>query len=216
VRALNGLRQLHRVANEHDVPGGSTSSDYVSERNLASLVDKKVIELLIVLGSSEQPCGSANQRICPETSIIVAVGNFNRRIDWRTFAGDLLDRLQRELLLTRPRRDGRQQIVDRFVGVRGDGHAPSLPDERQDCMRADIRLAGPRRALNWQVAPVEAMHCVDGRRDNIYRNIDQRRLRLVPLEAWCVLGDQGFNCPIPAPTGKNILGNAAHDQLAAV
>jgi hypothetical protein len=69
VATLERLRELHLVADQDHIPGAHTHRDRVGERDLARLVDKQVIDLLIQFLSCEQPSGSGDQ-------IVSAVGRF--------------------------------------------------------------------------------------------------------------------------------------------
>ena len=46
---LHRLRELHLIANENDVRGGSCHSDKIAQSNLTSLVDKEVVERVRVI-----------------------------------------------------------------------------------------------------------------------------------------------------------------------
>ena len=86
----------------------------------------EMVELLVVLGPREQPGRAGNQRIGLEALIVVLGGCLDGGIDGGFAIGDLLDGLQRDFLLARPRSDRGEEIADRLVGVGGDGDAPAL------------------------------------------------------------------------------------------
>ena len=43
MHALNRLRQLHLVANEHQVQGASGHRDQIAERDLAGFIDEEIV-----------------------------------------------------------------------------------------------------------------------------------------------------------------------------
>ena len=55
VLALGHLRQLLRVAEENEVPGGEPGGDHARQRQLTCFVDEQEVELPLVLGASKQP-----------------------------------------------------------------------------------------------------------------------------------------------------------------
>src|SRR3546814_11146532 len=55
-----------------------------------------------------------------------------------------------------------EQLVDRFVAVRGYADALSLGEKRDDRLRRGVGLAGAGRSLDQQVAPVERKEGTDG------------------------------------------------------
>jgi hypothetical protein len=71
VFALDRLRELHRIANEHEVASCSTCGNDVGKRDLAGFVHKEVVELLIVLGAREQPGGAGDQWIGRKARILI-------------------------------------------------------------------------------------------------------------------------------------------------
>ena len=58
VAPLSGLIELHLIANENNVRGGSRHAHKVCNRNLSSLVDEKVCELALKFRRTETPSSS--------------------------------------------------------------------------------------------------------------------------------------------------------------
>src|SRR3546814_13036783 len=67
----------------------------------------------------------------------------------------LLDAATPQALGRRQIFDLAEQLVDRFVAVRGYADALSLGEKRDDRLRRGVGLAGAGRSLDQQVAPVE-------------------------------------------------------------
>src|SRR3546814_11056933 len=55
MRPLDWLRELHLVADQHDVARGHAHCDNICETDLPCFVDKEVVESPVVLGAGEQP-----------------------------------------------------------------------------------------------------------------------------------------------------------------
>src|SRR3546814_20350140 len=52
--ALDDLRQLARIADQHDIARGTTHGDHVGEAHLPRLIDKQPIEALHILIAREE------------------------------------------------------------------------------------------------------------------------------------------------------------------
>src|SRR3546814_9460322 len=78
------------------------------------------------------------------------------------FPAALLDAATPQALGRRQIFDLAEQLVDRFVAVRGYADALSLGEKRDDRLRRGVGLAGAGRSLDQQVAPVERKEGTDG------------------------------------------------------
>jgi hypothetical protein len=102
-------------------------------RNLTGFVDEQIVELLVVLGPCEEPSRSGHQGIGCQARIVIVGGHRDGRIcDSGLAVGNLLDGLQRDLLLACPSRDRGQEIADRLVRVGGDGDALAVAEKSHD------------------------------------------------------------------------------------
>src|SRR3546814_19421849 len=77
------------------------------------------------------------------------------------FPAALLDAATPQALGRRQIFDLAEQLVDRFVAVRGYADALSLGEKRDDRLRRGVGLAGAGRSLDQQVAPVERKEGTD-------------------------------------------------------
>ena len=59
VRSLEDLRELLRVADEHEVARGGAHRERVGERDLAGLVDEQVVEHAVEVSMRVEPGGAA-------------------------------------------------------------------------------------------------------------------------------------------------------------
>src|SRR3546814_14403333 len=78
------------------------------------------------------------------------------------FPAALLDAATPQALGRRQIFDLAEQLVDRFVAVRGYADALSLGEKRDDRLRRGVGLAGAGRSLDQQVAPVARKEGTDG------------------------------------------------------
>ena len=67
------LRELLRVAEQHQIARGGAHGDRVSQRDLAGFVDEQVVEALVHPFASEEPCGAGDERHVGRLALLVVV-----------------------------------------------------------------------------------------------------------------------------------------------
>jgi len=63
MRPLDRLRELHLITDQHQVACSDAHRDHVRKADLASLVNKQVIERSIEFGPSEQPRSTGDEHV---------------------------------------------------------------------------------------------------------------------------------------------------------
>jgi hypothetical protein len=61
MRSLRHLRELERVAEQHERPRRRPQRQRIGKRDLARLVDEQVVKLLVELRPREEPGGAGEQ-----------------------------------------------------------------------------------------------------------------------------------------------------------
>src|SRR3546814_6590067 len=69
--ALDDLRQLARIADQHDIARGTTHGDHVGEAHLPRLIDKQPIEALHILIAREEEGRAADHIGAGEDQVII-------------------------------------------------------------------------------------------------------------------------------------------------
>ena len=155
-RALRDLRQLVRIAEQHEVPRRVADRDDVGERDLARLVDDQRVEEAGEVLAREEP-----RRARDELELLVEqVAPVVARVDELALeagvpARGLLAALEREALPPRLPLDPGEEVRDRLVAERRDADAAARAHERDRRLRALPRLPRAGRALDEEVAAVE-------------------------------------------------------------
>ncbi len=170
MRALDDLRQLARIADQHDVLCGATHGDHVGQPHLSGLVHEQPVERLHVLVAGEEPGGGADN-MPSACGLVIAVGAADEAILGVAviLTTGLVDEVERDrqVRILQRAQAAHQHIANGLMAVRGDAHARALAHQRQDRPGGDIGLAGTGWPLDRQHGPVHRGHGGDGPRDRI-------------------------------------------------
>ena len=161
VHPLGDLRELKRIAQEDQVAGRRAHRQRVGERDLAGLVDDEVVERAVQVWPREEPGRSGEEldvaartrerrvvRVAlDELAVVLGLGVPGRR---------LLEPLEAHARVPGDRLDLVEQVVDGLVALRGDPDPLAAGQQVHDDPGAGPGLAGPGRALEEQIARVEA------------------------------------------------------------
>jgi hypothetical protein len=79
VDTLDGLGQLHWIANQHEILGAGRRGNRIRQRDLSGLVDEQEVESFSMLLAREEPRGAADKGP-PSISIVVGIGDLNQFI----------------------------------------------------------------------------------------------------------------------------------------
>jgi hypothetical protein len=154
VHTLGHLCELKRVAEQDERVGRRPHGEGVGERDLPGLVDDEHVELPVQLLTRKQPRGTGDElRLGAED-----IGQNLRRLDLvTTLVGGVppLEPREDEPLSPRAHLHLVQQVVDRLVALRGYADLLTGGDQRDDHLRASVRLPRARRALHIEVRAVE-------------------------------------------------------------
>ena len=95
MRALDDLRQLAGVADQHDVARGPAHGDHIGKTNLSRLVHEQPVEGLHILVAGEEP-GSRADHMLAACRIVIAGGPANGAIVGITviLAAGLVDQIE--------------------------------------------------------------------------------------------------------------------------
>jgi hypothetical protein len=198
MHTLNGLGKLHLITNKDDVPCSRSGCDKVRNRYLAGLIDEQMVECLIEFRSREQPGSAADDLRLPKDRI----GIVRRRDDHgiiRTFiSGRYLFRdAHPRACFAGTIGNGDQEVINSFVGIRGDRDPTSKAHEIQDCARAHICLARPGRSLDRKTAIIKCSDGSDRLSDNVGSR-DNRRVCITACELRVVAPKEIINRAIPS------------------
>ena len=174
MRALHHLRQLARVADQHDVAGAAAHGEQVGEPDLPGLVDDERVEGARELGPAEVEGGAADHvRAAPEDVVGPARSAHRRPRVVGIVAGpelvgnrDVLEREARRVVRQRLEA-GAQDVADRLVAGRGHRHPAAGSDEGEDRPRRDVGLAGAGRSLDRQYALLQREDGAQRARDRV-------------------------------------------------
>ena len=157
MRALHHLRQLARVADQHDVAGASPHRQQVGEPDLPRLVDDQRVEGALELRPAEKEGGAADDIGVAQRRGVVPRNPLDRAVVIVGIAADADLVGQLHMLERQPGRvvgqrgeAAAQQVRDRLVAGRGDRHPPPGRDQREDGASGGAGLAGARRSLDRQ------------------------------------------------------------------
>ena len=157
--ALRDLRELQRVAEQHERPRARAQRERVRERDLAGLVDEEVVELPVELLAREEPGGAREEVVRRRstngsTSVLALDRARSRRRtpDCRRLPSSARGTRRP----SRPRRlDLGEQLVDRLVALRGDADPLAAREQVRDEPRARPRLPRAGRALDEEVRALD-------------------------------------------------------------
>src|SRR5262249_34135858 len=155
-RALRDLRQLVRIAEEHEVPRRMTDRDDVGERNLARLVHDQRVEEATEILASEEPrrAREALKLLVPQITQEGARVD-EPALDAGALAGWLLTAPEREASPPRLPLDSVEEVGDRLVAERRDADPPARAHELDRGLRTLPRLPRARRPLHEEMAAIE-------------------------------------------------------------
>ena len=179
VRALGGLGELLRVADEHEVAGRPGDGQDVGERELSGLVDDEVVEAAGEVGPGEEPRRSGDD---VDRALVEGV-------DERGVVGDplhvvVLEDLVGLGLLRHPDpapllgglgHDRLDEVADGGVAVGRDADLATGAHQLDDEPRGRVGLAGPGRPLHGEAAPVEVGGDADHRSGRGLVGLDELR-----------------------------------------
>ena len=115
--ALQRLRQLHRVADQHDVPGRPGHGEDVSDRDLAGLVHDEVVERRGIV-PRKVPRGGADHVGSSDFGCIVLVHEHDAWVRIIVaIVGRLLNDATVHAFRAGPVRDLLEEVADRFVAI---------------------------------------------------------------------------------------------------
>ena len=176
MRALHHLRQLARVADQHDVAGAAPHRQQVGEPDLPRLVDDQRVEGALELRPAEVEGGAADDvggRASARSSV---------RRDPLDRAAGVVGVVAGRRACARPRRSRcvspvassgsaarqpRSRLRDRLVAGRGDRDPPPGRDQREDRASGDVGLAGAGRPLDRQHRVLHREHRAHRARDRV-------------------------------------------------
>ena len=174
MRPLHHLRQLARVADQHDVAGAAPHGEQVGEPDLPGLVDDERVEGALELGAAEVEGGAADHVGAAPEAVVGPARSAHRRLRVvGIVAGpelvgdrDVLEGEARRVVRQRLEA-GAQDVADRLVAGRGHRHPAAGSDEREDRPRRDVGLAGAGRSLDRQYALLQREDGAQRARDRV-------------------------------------------------
>ena len=165
VRALHGLRELLRVAQEDDVPRRAAHRDEVREGDLPGLVHDERVERPGRPLARPEPRGPRHDVHAPVAQRrlhgLVVVDHLHARRARRVVVVGLLEDAEVDPLLPGVLHHRLQEGADGGMAEGGDPHRPPRParsprpNDVRDDPRAQVRLARSGRSLDGQVRAVE-------------------------------------------------------------
>ena len=136
VRALRDLRQLVRVAEEHEVPRRGADGDRVGERELPALVHEERVHVLVELRAREEPGRPREQLELVVEHRVVRVGAVDEAVLVAPLPASLLPAAELVAGLERGLLEIVQELVDRLVA-----ESAVTPTRRPACMSASAARA---------------------------------------------------------------------------
>ena len=159
MRALRNLRELQRVAEQHDVARRGPHRERVGERHLPGFVDHQRVDRAVERGVREEPCGSGEELdvrgSIRERRVVASLLDKVAFVLRLLALARLLQTAEIQSLRLRRLFDFVEQVVDRLVAGRRHADAPAAPHEVGDEAGARPRLARPGRTLDEEVALIE-------------------------------------------------------------
>ena len=171
VRSLSDLRQLVRVAEQHERASGRADREHVGEGELPRLVDEEHVERAfgrvdVDRLAGERPRGAGDELVRRVGADVRILRRLDRRDRRRRLLLVRLSRAagaaEREALVVRLVLDRAEHVVDRLVAQRGDADPLAGLHQGDRHLRAAPRLPGAGRPLDEEVALPERAHRRDG------------------------------------------------------
>ncbi len=117
MRALDGLCELHLVADQHNISGANAHGDDVGQADLPGFIDEQIVETLVHLRSGKEPSRPRDQAesAIGGAFVVRRVLDGGAALDVLILARGLLHASEPHALPVRRRLDTRQQVVDGLV-----------------------------------------------------------------------------------------------------
>ncbi len=162
MRALEGLVELLRIAEQDDRARGARHGEHVGERHLTRLVDEEDVEQPIALGRRPQPDGSSSHVVLVVGDSVPRLGIVFRDrhtvvVDGLVVLGDLLDASDRHAGFGSGILDVPQEVADHLVAVGADAHLPAARNQSHDHPGTGVGLSRARRALDGEGSVVHRL-----------------------------------------------------------